>query len=131
MQAIDVKRLKDILKDIDEALLVVARKHGLRGFVRSNVKYTQSEFHFKLQSSVEGTIEEGALNGEAITYNRWRARLGLPPLGSKFIYKSKVAEIIGLRIGGPVKNVIFLSDNKRFKVKDYLLEDLMNREHRL
>jgi hypothetical protein len=116
-----------IRADIELALKAVVEKHGLKRITLERGKFSDTVLSYSMEVQLPGS-----LNKDARCYNKWRHRLDLPPLHSRFLNEGMPCEIIGLRLGGEVKNVIFLrSDGTVFKVQHHLLNGVMTREHKL
>lgn len=101
--------LKRLRVDIDEALLDVRKKYGLRSLAATGAKFTDGDFTFKLEG-----IAEGALDPEARLYvSDGASFLGLPPLGTQFVSGGVPYKTAGLNKTGS-KVICSRADGKRY-----------------
>jgi len=96
-------------KDLLAAVDAVCKAHGLTR-VKSSLSYG-AMFDLRLQLQVAGGPTK-----EEVTYNRYAPFLRLPPLHTKFNHGS--FEVMGLRVGGPYKSLIYknLANSKLYKM---------------
>ena len=103
---------KDLLRalriDIENALLDVAKRHGLKSLKPGNCTYTSGTFTMKLEGVVEGGMDKAASAYES--QRMWDKTL--PPLGAAFEYGDRTYKVAGANKG----NRLFCDrdDGKRF-----------------
>ena len=101
--------LKSLRTEIDAAVAEVAKRHGIT-FKTGSASYTENRFTFKLEGSVIG-----AQSVDAERYERSRAMLSLPALGTGFRSGNRSYKTAGLNSTG--SKVLCTRDDGR----DYLI----------
>jgi len=106
-----VKQVLGVLRsDIDAALLVIAKKHGVEKLHLGSCTYSRAgSFTFKLEGVMDGGLDKDA---ERYKESTW---LGLPPLASEVKINGALYRAVGLNTTG--SKVIMALGEKRFLFK--------------
>jgi hypothetical protein len=109
-----------LMKDLNFVVKEIAARHGII-VTKSRAVFGEHTIDLKVAMTVEGGKDKLALN-----YERHARRLNLPPLKTQFRHWSNgdKCTLVGLRIGGPYKSVVWENNMKggRYKLP---LEDFL------
>ena len=78
----DMKQiLKSIRPDLDAALEIIAKKHGIKSMTVGRGSFTTDNFTLKIEG-----VFAGGISAEARRYKQSAELLGLPQIGSAFLH---------------------------------------------
>jgi hypothetical protein len=115
MESFNKENLRQIRKEIDEVLAVVAANHGI-SIEGGNITYQSDKFTIKLTATIN---KPGAVTGAAAAdFERYCGIYGLVPsdLGRSFMSNGNTYKLVGLKMKN--RKYPFIgerSDGKRFK----------------
>lgn len=101
--------INKVRADLVAALAVIAKKHGLKSLAPGNATFTGSSFTIKIEG-----IAAGGQSVEQQRYEGARASLGLPALGTQFIFKDVQYVTDGINTTGTKLMVKRVVDGKGY-----------------
>lgn len=99
---LDSTKVANVLADLKMCLEAVCAKHGLKVSGQKTKWYAQ---HMDLKLTL---LTPNGLTPAAVTYEKYRRTLNLPPLNTEIHIDKADYKIVGMKIGGPHKSICLI-----------------------